>query len=431
MDFFLMYVTGSMQMLTGFYFLTRLLQKRAGLWAYLLFAACGVAVMQLTSTGRMAQFGGYVLLLTTSGILVCHADRKAAVLYAALVVVVMQLSYGIVNSLSGMLYPLFFPFGHTIAGIAWMIVSESAALLLSVLCYHMVCRYVSRSETTKKRYLFLVLTPIFMIFFMGEYINANLYAANDGSPVYSHHVQMFVIQLLGMMSLFCIMFAWQGLLQNFRLRTELSLLEQEEYFLNRYVEEAKARYEKTNAFRHDIKNHMVVIKELLQSGKLGQALRYISDLEGMAETLAFFCATNNPVVDILAGNKLGIAKSMGINVSCSLLLPYPCPVRDIDFCIILSNALDNAIRACQNMDAGAQTYIRVAGRVQGDFILLEIENSFQGDGAFRKGTGLLNVKAVTEEYHGAMHVKTDGGIFILSVLLIIPQHTENIPRQTD
>ena len=197
------------------------------------------------------------------------------------------------------------------------------------------------------------------------------------------------------------------------------------------MDEAKARYEKTKSFRHDIRNHIAVIKKLLQTGKEEQALDYIRDMEDMSEELSFPCSTNNPVVDILAGNKLGIAKSMGIDVCCRLLLPYPCGVRDIDLCIILSNALDNAVCACKNMDGAAEKYIRISGRIQGDFLLMEIENSFQGRGMLREGTGLSNIRAVAEKYHGAMSIKTQGTVFVLHVMLIIPQHSEDIPRQMD
>lgn len=124
---------------------------------------------------------------------------------------------------------------------------------------------------------------------------------------------------------------------------------------------------------------------------------------------------------MLIGNKLGLAESMGIEVCCSLRLPRPCLVRDIDFCIIFSNALDNAIHACKGQKDGAEKYIRVTGHVQGDFILLEIENSFQGTGAFKAGTGLSNVKAVAEKYHGAVSIKAHGASVILSVLLIVPR----------
>ena len=169
------------------------------------------------------------------------------------------------------------------------------------------------------------------------------------------------------------------------------------------------------------------MKDLLESGKLEQAVSYIEDMDHIAEKMSFPCSTNNPVVDILMGNKLGIAKSMGIRVNCSLLLPYPCGLRDIDICIVLSNALDNAIQACKNMDGS----IHVSGRIQGDFLMIEVENSFRGRGAVKKGTGLSNIKAVAEKYGGAMSIETREDVFILQVLLIIPQYPESTSQQMD
>ena len=306
------------------------------------------------------------------------------------------------------------------------------ALLLSGVCYYMVYRYFSCYSNTEMQYMYLVFIPLLMIFIMDEYINSVVYGwevviEDDGTTEYLiNHWQLLIIQILGISSLFCILFAYKKILQNFRLNLELSLLEQEEYSLGQYVEEAKAHYEKTKSFRHDIRNHIAVVKDLLQNGKTEQALHYIGDMEDIAEGLSFPCSTNNPVVDILVGNKLGIAKNIGIDVDCSLLLPYPCGLRDIDICIILSNALDNAIHACKNMSSGAKKYIHVSGRIQGDFLMMEIGNSFQGEGMFKKGTGLSNIKTAAEKYHGAMSIKTHGTEAVLNVLLIIPHHLENI-----
>lgn len=434
MDFLSIYVMGSAQALTGFYFLTRFLQKKAKLYIYLLFTLCWIVMTKAIPTGRITDFLVYIVLLTASGIFACHGDWKSVILYSALTVEIMQLSYGIVNSLLSILYPLTSPFNQEVVGIAFMMSGNAAALLLSVLCYDIALRYFSYYETVKKQYIFTVLIPILLIFLMDEYISFIIYGNPNiidysGMIVYANHYQMFAIQLLGMASLFCIMFAYKKLLQNFRLSTEVSLLEQEEHSLNRYVEEAKTHYEKTKSFRHDIKNHIMVVKELLQNEKSEQALRYIEDMESMAEELSFPCSTNNPVADILVGNKLGIAKSMGIDVSCSLVLPYPCELRDMDLGIILANALDNAIHACKNMNDDAEKYIRVTGRIQGDFVFIEVENSFQGKGMPEEGTGLSNIKMVAEKYHGTMSIKTQDTTFILSVLLIIPQHSESISRQ--
>lgn len=435
MDFFNRYIIGCIQMLTGAYFFAVFLQKKIKPYFYLLFTVFAIAVIKAIPDGGIIEFAVYMLLLMASGIFVCHADWKSVLLYASLTIEIMQLCYGIVNSLLSILYPMMYPLNQKIVGMVFMVSGNMVSLLLAVFCYRAVYRFFMHSEGMKKQYVLMILTPILMLFLMEQYINATIYSSvantmdESGIIIYTNHYQLFMIQLLGMASLFCILFAYKKLLQNFRLSTELSLLEQEEHSLNQYVEEAKARYEETKSFRHDIKNHITVVRELLQNGKAEQALEYIVNMEDTADKLSFPCATNNPVADILVGNKLGRAKSMGIDVCCSLTLPYPCSVRDIDFGIILSNALDNAVHACKNLDGDAEKYIRVTGHMQGDFILLEIENSFQGKGTFKKGTGLSNINTVAEKYHGAMSIKMQDTSFILSVLLIIPQQSESISQQ--
>ncbi len=433
LDWFNGYIIGSLQMLLGFIFFIRFLQKKGRTFYALLFALPGLALVLFLPVGSITEYLVYTLLLIAIGILPCRADWKSAVFYAALTVGIMEICQGIVNSLSGMLSPWTLAVHQNAAAVVSILLGITAVALAAV-CYCVVYHFFLPFETAEKQYLFLFLIPALMIFFMDEYICSIIYgnetiqnAGGRGIPIKHHH--MFVIQLFGMASLFCLMFAYKKLLQNFRLRTELSLLEQEESSLNHYVEEARARYEKTKSFRHDIKNHITVVKDLLQNGKSEEASAYIGDLADMTAELSLPCGTGNPVADILVGNKLGIAKSMGTNVDCSLLLPYPCPVRDIDFCIILSNALDNAIHACRNAGSDTEKFIRLSGRVQGDFVLLEVENSFQKKGPAGQGTGLSNIKAVAEKYQGAMSIKTQENSFLLSVLLVIPQHEASIPRQ--
>ena len=441
LDFFNIYIMGVIEGSFQFYFLVKSLKKK--LWPpfYFLFAVCAVIVNNFVPGRTIIGFVVIVFLLTACGVLACHADLRSSLLYAALTTEIMLLCYGVVNSLISLLCPFLPAVFHDTDGIAVMLASEAASLALAGFCYYMAYRYFSRDVfymEAEKQQMFLVFIPILMIFVMSEYINTISFefqyeVLEEGGP-YRYllsYWQLFAMHILGLLSLFCILFSYKKLQQNFRLSTELSLLEQEEHSLNRYVEEARARYDRTKSFRHDIRNHIAVVKKLLQSGKLDEAVSYMEDMDDMAETMSFPCSTNNPVADILVGNKLGLAKSMGIGVGCSLLLPYPCGLRDIDICIVLSNALDNAIHACKSLDDGKEKYIRVSGRIQGDFLMMEVENSFHRKGVFKKGTGLSNVKTVAEKYGGAMSIETKGGIFVLHVLLIIPQHPESILQQMD
>ncbi len=442
LDFFNIYLIGLIEGGFQFYFLAKILKKKLMFPFYFLFGVCAVIVTRFFAVGTVTGFVVMVFLLTICGSLLCHADFKSSLLYATLTTEIMLLCYGIVKSLIGLLYAWMSDFYYHTAGIAAMLISEASSLLLTGVCYYIVYRYFSRDvfypfyTASEMQQMFLIFIPILSIFIMSQYTDMiafdfqYLILEEDESFNYLFsHWQLLAMHLLGLLSLFCILFSYKKLQQNFRLSTEISLLEQEEHSLNRYVEEAKTRYDETKSFRHDIRNHIAVVKNLLQSGKLEEAVSYMEDMDDMAEKMSFPCSTNNPVVDILVGNKLGIAKSMGIDVDCSLLLPYPCSLRDIDICIILSNALDNAIQAVKRLDAGREKYIRVSGRIQGDFLMMEIENSFQGKGAFKKGTGLSNVKKAAEKYGGAMSIEIQENKFVLHVLLIISQHPEGIPQQ--
>ena len=343
----------------------------------------------------------FVFLLTICGIFVCHANFKSSLLYAALTVEIMLLCYGIVKSLIGLLCS-WMPDLFNTAGIAVMLTSEAASLLLIGFCYYMVYRYFSDYTAAEMQQMFLVFIPILMIFIMSEYINTISFdyqyvILEDGFFEYLFsYWQLLAMYLLGLLSLFCILFSYKKLQQNFRLSTELSLLEQEEHSLNRYVEEAKTRYDRTKSFRHDIRNHIAVVKRLLQSEKLEEAITYMEDLDDMAEKMSF-----------------------------------PCSLRDIDICIVLSNALDNAIQAVKRLDTGMEKYIHVSGRIQRDFLMMEIKNSFHGKSTFKKGTGLSNVKKVAEKYGGAISIEIQENKFVLHVLLIISQHPEGISKQMD
>lgn len=434
-DFIYTYSTVSVQMLIVFYFFTKFLKKKIGTLYYLLFTLFGTMIIMGIQAGNIVCFLVCVLLLIIGGVFVCKVDGISAVLYAIITVEIMQFCYGIFDSVFCILYPFLFSFYQKI-GILWMSL-RGMALLVVIFCYMIIYQYFLYYKIEKKQYILILLAPTVMIVFMGEYIRTvflgnTIITDKNGTIlnlVNKNYYLIFAIQFIGLISLFCMMFAYKKLVENFCLSTEVSLLEQAEHSLNQYIEEAKTRYEKTRSFRHDIKNHITVIKELLQNENAEQAFHYIKDMEGMAEELSFPCNTNHPVVDILIGNKLGIARSMGIDTSCSFVLPYPCLIRDIDFCIILSNALDNAIHACQDMGYKTKRYIDITGHIQGDFILLNIENSVQGKQFFQEGTGLSNIRAVAEKYCGTICIKTQDTRFILSVLLIIPQHTESISQQ--
>lgn len=434
LDFFNCYMMASVQLLIGFYSYAKFLKKEIKPLYALLRAGLGTIVLNIAENGAAVGLGLFILMLAADGLFLLKIYNASVLLYAVITAQTMQFMFGIVHSALCLLFP--FAGSGEMAGVFFMTLGY-LALPATIVCYYLINKCFPYDEKIgmSSKYAVLILMPVLLIFFVGEYIRSAIYGNTivtdaGGAILNANHTKMLAIQILGMASLFCVLFSYQKLSENFRLHTKLSLLEQEEHYLSQYVAEAKSRYEETKSFRHDSKNHIAVLNRLLREGKMDQAANYLKDMDEMANALSFPCSTNHPVADILVGSKLGMAKSMGADVSCTLTIPYPCEVREIDFASILSNALDNAIYACKSMDADSEKYICVSGKMQGDFLLIEVENNCRKVGGFQKGTGLQNIQSVAEKYHGAVQIKAEDTRFILSVLLVIPQRSESISQQT-
>ncbi len=433
-DFFWTYVMGSLELLAGFCFFTGFLQKKVKPVYGMLFAAFGTIILVIFRLEGILALFVFIMLLMAAGKLLYRENCTLTALYAVITIEILNLCFGLSDSLSCILFPIVYEkspgsFGFIFAG-----AGSVFALVLAALCCQVIQRYCAWKETSGKKYVFMILMPALLIFLTSEYINEYVYGntvtvEKDGMLSGAKPYQMLVMQTLGVVSLFCIMFSYKKMAESFRLNKEAALLEMQANSLSRYVEEAKIRYEKTKSFRHDIKNHITVVKELLENEKTEAALQYVEGMEDLTADISFPVSTNHPVLDILLGNKLGIAEKNQIEVQCSMIVPYPCGISDIDFCIILGNALDNAVAACSRIGDGKQKYIRVTGKVQGDFLLMEIENSYTGRRAVRSGTGLTNIRTVVEKYHGAMEMRTEGEKFVLSILVIIPRQSESISQQ--
>lgn len=431
------YCFGVIEILIEYYFFYLFLGKKRVPVHYGIFTFAGVMITSLCQTDSIIKFIVCVILFMLSGFLLGKVNIGLALLYGAITIEVMHLCYGIVDSLLSILVVMVLKLDSQNASYVFMGIGGILSLTLSVLCYVIIEKHFTNDETDGSKYALMILAPTLLIFWVSEYISREVYGntiiinTNESMKFNSNTFQILFMQCLGIASLFCILYAYKKMRESFRLSKQVSLLEQEAHSLNQYVEEAKIRFEKTKSFRHDVKNHITVIRELIQNNEMGAALQYMGEMESLISDISFPVNTNNPVLDILLKNKLGIAVSRHISVECSLVVPYPSEINDIDFCIVLSNALDNAITACEQIEHGMQKFIHITGKLQGSFLMIEILNSYTGTKAVNRGTGIANIKAVAEKYGGAMNIQTEGDVFSLSVLFIIPQHSDNIPQQTD
>lgn len=432
-DSVFLYFSGLLEVILEISFYSKFVGKIGTAIQNILFVTLGCVVINFP-TEALLKLTVFIAVLFLYGIFVLKASSGPAILYAILTAEIMQLCFGIFNSITMILSSFVYDIDPAVFSKVFMITGNLLALGLTYLCYWGVFKCLERKENIQNQYVSMILTPLLMIFVVSEYISHTIYGnvisiEKASDFLNSNHIQMFVIQLLGIISILAIMYAYQKLSIAFSTSKKLSLLEQQSYFQKQYVEEAQAHYDSTKSLRHDMKNHVLIIKGLLESADYEKAKAYIEEMDIVTAKLSFPFQTGNAILDILLENKAALSANKGITISSTLKVPFPCSVGDMDFCIILSNALDNAIHACEKLGADEKKYIRISSRRQGDFLLIEIENSFHGNRHFKQGIGLSNIKWVTEKYGGAMDISIEDKTFCLSVLLVISQQPQNISQQ--
>lgn len=418
-----------------------------GYFALLLDGLClaGQGVMHIIFAGRltgkkqkMRHFAAYILTLAglqlvsaafdisgifsvCAGVLSLYAvsrfgmenQRSVSWLAAILAFYISQLSFGIINSVEAALFPRFIG-----SPLLYLLLLAAQVLFfgLCIFCCRAVLKLLTWTEDSQTPYIGLLLFPGLFFFAAELYILHTAYsfiAPTVSLEEAGRHSALLVLQVMGLAAMICTLYAYRHLCEGFQAQAALQSLTQAAQAQKVYIAEAQTRCEQTKAFRHDIKNHLSVLDGLLRGGKLEEGREYLKKLETVSESLSFPYQTGNPVVDILLGEKLGLAEEIAVEVS--LVLPKLWGVDDFDLCVLFANALDNAITACRTHD-GAKA-ICISGQQQGDFYMLVFENTCSDKPLPPAGTGLSNIKAVAEKYHGAVLTEKTGGRFSLSVLL--------------
>lgn len=291
-------------------------------------------------------------------------------------------------------------------------------------------------EYGDKRMLGWMAVPVFFIAMVERIIQNSIYgdslvidnvSGQISSIIDINHGEMLFLQIFACFCLFLTLFAHEKILGIFRETEKLKILQQQARAQEIYVQEASRRYEQTRAFRHDIKNHLAVLEKLLRDGQAKEAWEYLLQLEEGARGIFGGISTGSAVVDALLSSKLGLAQQEGIRVECSIRIPDGSSIRDMDWCVIMANGADNAIKACR--DIGVEDrYLKIEGRKKGSFYLISMENGCLGDMEIvpEDGTGLSNIRAVAKKYGGRVENEVSGGRYKLRVLLVDSQQEKRI-----
>ena len=191
----------------------------------------------------------------------------------------------------------------------------------------------------------------------------------------------------------------------------------------REIESLRESQRKTRAYRHDLHHHLQYLSSCLENGQCEQAQRYIHEINAEIEAARVVTYCENEAANLIFSAFAARAETQGVKLSLRAELPHILPISESDLCVLLSNALENALHACK----GADDSIEVQTYEKNGKFFLQIVNDCRETVRFEDGIpvtdqpghgiGVSSICAIVERYGGLYSFSVREGKFVLRVSL--------------
>lgn len=193
---------------------------------------------------------------------------------------------------------------------------------------------------------------------------------------------------------------------------------------------ARDSVERINRKCHNLKHQVAAIRRIADSDEQQKSL---AELEKAVAFYDFMVKSGNEVIDTVLTEKSLLCEQSGITWTCMANGPTLEFMEPGDLYLLFDSALENAIESVRCLSDEKQRIIALTLHRKRDMAFLQIENYYSGSLVFEHGLprstkpqdgvhgyGLKNIQAIVQKYHGTMDISAENGLFLLSILLPLP-----------
>ena len=190
--------------------------------------------------------------------------------------------------------------------------------------------------------------------------------------------------------------------------------------------------------RHNLKNQLISIRGFAVQNQNQNIIRFVNKLLNDQEfglTTPIIC--NNLLIATLLNSKSAIARENNISFSLDLKVPSAIPFDDVDLCVLIGNALDNAFDATISSNS-VNPFIDVSIHYINGCLYCHFSNPYShtlypDDNYYfrstkraqhKQGYGLQSIKYIVEKYNGTIEIITKESIFSLKLFLYEKEITD-------
>ena len=235
-----------------------------------------------------------------------------------------------------------------------------------------------------------------------------------------------------MASVFILMYLYDSLTVVIKERMESAIAKKENEYYHQQSEMLADKYAELSKYRHDMKNRMITIQQMVDEKRYESVSKYTEELVEKIGLTTMYCSTGNIALDSIVNYKLTKMAELGIIIETNVTVPQSLPIDEDDLVVIVGNLLDNAMEGTGRMEEAADKSVHVNFSYEIGSIWICVKNAYNGCLQCRgenfltgkkdktmHGLGLQNVRAVVEKYNGLMEFSTEDNLFVVDVLLYL------------
>ena len=215
-----------------------------------------------------------------------------------------------------------------------------------------------------------------------------------------------------------------------------SQLEQTQNSLNLQVAQAvreidalRESQRKASTYRHDLRHHLQYISACIENGRAEAAQEYIHSVCAEIEASKVNVYCENEAANLILSAFATRAQNSGIDFRVHAAIPLVLSLPDSDLCVLLSNALENALHAGQHQrEAGKPAVVETTAYQKDGRLFLQIANScsfpvqFCAEGIPTTsqpghGLGVRSICAIVDQYGGMYSFSQQQDQFVLRISL--------------
>ena len=184
--------------------------------------------------------------------------------------------------------------------------------------------------------------------------------------------------------------------------------------------------ERARKDKHDFKHHITAIRHYMDIDDKEGLRRYCDDLVERQNEHIIIPYTGNAAADGVLYHYMQRAQKEKVHFQYSGTIQSR-GIADMDLCVLLGNALDNALAGCLTIPEGRS--INVISQTDQQLLSIVVHNTFDGkveqteEGLLSRkrrnshGVGLESMRSVCEQYGGSIDTQWNDRSFNLVILL--------------